>query len=160
MKKTTTYLVAIIAAVALLTACGEGTNNTKNQQTDADTSVKTSSETPNKNTEATNNTKPVKTISDDKKGEGTKANNTQEAFVEGVFQEIEQGDLFHFIIKDAQSKTHDFWVFKPDATYQTIEADQAKYKGRKIKVFYKKTKKYIENAGGEIAFEEYVKAEL
>ncbi|EAY27031.1 hypothetical protein [Microscilla marina] len=160
MKKTTNYLVAIIAAVTLLAACGEGTNNTKNQQAKADTNAKTNSETSNKNTETTGNTKPAKTTSDDKKGEETKAEGTQEAFVEGIFQEIEQGDLFHFIIKDAQGKTHDFWVFKPDATYQTIEADQAKYKGRKIKVFYKKTKKYIENAGGEIAFEEYVKAEL
>lgn len=164
MKKLTTYLMAMFVAVALLTACGGGNTNTANTKTDADTAAKTSNDasatdvTPKKKETKTAKNDTTNTASDStSKDTSTTA---QGKFVEGTFVEIEQGDLFHFIVKDEQGKSYDFWVMKTDATYEKISLDQAKYKGKKIKVFYKKSKKFIENAGGEIEFQEYVKAEL
>lgn len=162
MKKVTTYLIAMFVAMALFTACGGDNTDTNNQKTDADTAAKTSNDASAMDvTPAKTETNTVKSDTANTASDSThQTDTTQGKFVEGTFQEIEQGDLFHFIVKDAQGKSHDFWVMKPDATYETISADQAKYKGKKIKVFYKKSKKFIENAGGEVEFEEYVKAEL
>ena len=164
MKKLTTYLMAMFVAVALLTACGGGNNtNTDNTKTDADTAAKTNNDasamdvTPKKTETETPKNDTTNTTSDSTSKETSTA---QGDFVEGTFEQIEQGDLFHFIVKDEQGKSYDFWVMKTDATYEKISLDQAKYKGKKIKVFYKKSKKFIENAGGEIEFQEYVKAEL
>lgn len=167
MKKVTTYLMAIFVAVALLTACGGGSNtNTENTTTDADTAAKTSNDasatdvTPQKKEAETVKNDTTNTASDSTSTSKDTSATAQEKFVEGTFVEIEQGDLFHFIVKDDQGKSYDFWVMKTDATYEKISLDQAKYKGKKIKVFYKESKKFIENAGGEIEFQEYVKAEL
>lgn len=66
---------------------------------------------------------------------------------EGTFAGIEQGDYAHFLIKDKQGKPASFIILRPDASVESFIKNEAKLKGRKIRVHWKEEK--IPQAGNE-----------
>lgn len=169
MKRFATYLLAIATSAFLLTACGGKTQEKGTQNDVTKETIANSKTTDNKDSKPTggesanSNTSEETTVakaSDSKEGETVESPKTDAKFVEGTFTGLEQGDLFYFNIKDKAGKDHSFTVMKTDAVYEKISAKPEEYKGKKMKVYYKKVKKFIENAGGNVEFEEYIKAEL
>lgn len=154
MKKITTYLILCLFSLSILTACGGSDKDAAGDQgvtesADAKASEKSADESIHAKNE------------DNTQGKSSeKVDSNQQKVIEGTFMGLQQGDLFYFNIKDNSGKTWSLIVMKTDATYEKISANPAQYKGKKMKVTYKKTTKHIENNGGNMTFDEYLKAEV
>lgn len=110
-----------------------------------------SEETPKDSTAVTTETAPKEEV----------ANNTTQQETVGTFLGLEQGDYFYFKVKpDDGSEEKSFMVLNTDETYKQIEADPAKYKDAKVKVYWQAKKQNIPEAGGEMDIQEYIKAEI
>ena len=169
MKKLTYCLLISLFSLTLLTACGGGeSKNTDDEKTDTSTATadtkkgeSTSNETANTDGNTDGSTAKDTTATTGSEDGTTKDDTaTSDTFVEGTFTGLEQGDLFYFNLKDANGKDWSFTVMKTDDTYEKISKDEAAYKGKKIKVYYKKESKFVEQAGGNVEMMSYKKAEI
>lgn len=168
MKKHTYYLLIGLFSMILLTACGGGESKNTEDKTDTTTATadntkgeSNSSDTANTDGNTDSNTAKDTTATTGSE-DGTAQDDTaaSDTFVEGTFTGLEQGDLFYFNLKDANGKDWSFTVMKTDDTYEKISKDEAAYKGKKIKVYYKKESKFVEQAGGNVEMMSYKKAEI
>ncbi|OJJ13954.1 hypothetical protein BKI52_45130 [marine bacterium AO1-C] len=173
MKKLTYYGLISVFSLIFLAACGGGNTNTEEKQdttaiADGKKGESTNTETAKNegNTESSDNTTKdttaEKTTTEDStkvKGEKGEADKDLK-FVDGTFIQLDQGDLFYLQLQDNKGKNWTFTVRQTDAMYEQISQREIEFVNKKMRVYYKKEKQFIENAGGEVEMLFYKKAEL
>lgn len=135
--------IIFIILLSLAFACG----GEKSEKTDAE--KKDSSETVKNESEKSESKEEKKADSDAK-----------EEVLEGTFAGLEQGDYFYFKVKSENGEEKSLMVLHPDKTYEEIEANPQKFIGKKVKVYWVKSKENIPENGGETEVEKYLRAEV
>jgi hypothetical protein len=104
----------------------------------------------------------IETVTEDKKEakEDKPKADVAEEVLEGTFLGIEQGDYAYFKVKAANGDEKSLMVLDTDETYQKIEAAPDKFVGKKVKVYWTKSKENIPENGGEMEVEKYLRAEV
>lgn len=78
---------------------------------------------------------------------------------EGVFLGIEEGDYPHWQMKTADGKELSFFILKSDATIDPVLERPKRFKGRRCRVQWKRSKEDIPEAGGKIELEQVLSVE-
>ena len=68
---------------------------------------------------------------------------------DGTFAGIEQGDYAHFRLKSAKGKEESFFILRPDKSVDSYLKNEAKLKGRKVRVHWEERDEQIPEAGGK-----------
>ncbi|MBS2038899.1 hypothetical protein JST97_28210 [bacterium] len=77
----------------------------------------------------------------------------------GVIQNVEAGDYFHVVIKDAKGKEHSFFLGN-HKSFDPLVAKPNAYKGKKARVHWHSVEKNIPEAGGKMKIEEATSIEI
>lgn len=78
----------------------------------------------------------------------------------GQFLGVEQGDYMHLQIRDDRGQTKSFWCL--DEACRPVESieDQKKLVGKKVRIHWRKVKKFLEPAGEDVELELVTKIEF
>ncbi|GAT32496.1 hypothetical protein TSACC_2895 [Terrimicrobium sacchariphilum] len=69
-------------------------------------------------------------------------------FTEGKFLRIDEGDYFHWVMKDnATGEEATYFILKPDASVEAVVSDPEKFVGKKCRVTWKESTERIPEAG-------------
>ncbi len=69
---------------------------------------------------------------------------------EGKFLRIDEGDYFHWVMKDSESGEEvDYFILKPDASVEAVTDDPDKFVGKKCRVTWKESTENLPEAGGK-----------
>ncbi len=69
-------------------------------------------------------------------------------FTEGKFLRIDEGDYFHWVMKDdATGEEATYFILKPDAAVEAVVSDPEKFVGKKCRVTWKESTERIPEAG-------------
>lgn len=79
--------------------------------------------------------------------------------VEGTFVGVEEGDYFHWNMKDKAGEDVSFFILQADASVDKVLENAAAYAGKKCRVTVKKSKETIPEAGGKIEVEQILSVE-
>lgn len=71
----------------------------------------------------------------------------------GTLREVQVGDYYHLVIRDAKGKDHELWVGN-DKSFDGLVKSPEKFKGRRVKVRWHTVEKEIPEAGGKIKIDE------
>lgn len=78
---------------------------------------------------------------------------------EGTFSGIQEGDYFHWVMKDRKGEERSFFILQPTSAIERVLADPQEYEGRKCRITFKKSKESLPEAGGEVEIEQIVSVE-
>ncbi|TDU73271.1 hypothetical protein EI77_01740 [Prosthecobacter fusiformis] len=91
-----------------------------------------------------------------KKGSAAASNAQAMQVLEGVFVGIEEGDYFHWNMRNSAGEDVSFFMLQPDASVEKVIASPEKFIGRKCQVTWKKSTENIPEAGGKMEIEQII----
>lgn len=69
---------------------------------------------------------------------------------EGKFLRIDEGDYFHWVMKDAETGDEvSYFIIKPDASVEAVTDNPEKFVGKKCRVTWKESTENLPEAGGK-----------
>lgn len=77
----------------------------------------------------------------------------------GTVREVQVGDYYHLVVRDAKGKDHNFFVGK-DKSFDALVKNPEKFKGRKVKVRWHTVEREIPEAGGKLKIDEATAVEF
>ncbi len=77
----------------------------------------------------------------------------------GVIREVQAGDYYHLVVRDAQGKDHSFFVGN-HKSFDALVDKPEKFRGKKVRVRWHSVEKHIPEAGGKMKIEEATSMEL
>lgn len=78
------------------------------------------------------------TLADSAKSQGT---------AEGTFLRIDEGDYFHFVMKDEQGEEQSYFILKPDRSLEQVIHSPDKYIGKKCRITFQESAELLPEAG-------------
>ena len=78
---------------------------------------------------------------------------------DGTFVRIDEGDYFHFVIKDAKGEEVSFFILKGDKSVDKVTDEPGKFVGKKCKVKWKTLTENIPEAGGKMEIDQILSVE-
>ena len=77
-------------------------------------------------------------LADSSKSQGT---------AEGTFLRIDEGDYFHFVMKDEQGEEQSYFILKPDKSLEQVTDTPDKYVGKKCRITFQESEELLPEAG-------------
>lgn len=78
---------------------------------------------------------------------------------DGTFVRIDEGDYFHFVIKDAKGEEVSFFILKGDKSVDKVTDEPEKFAGKKCRVKWKTSTENIPEAGGKMEIDQILSVE-
>ena len=66
---------------------------------------------------------------------------------EGTFLRLDEGDYFHFVIKDGQGEERSYFILKPDRSTQAVLDAPDNFVGKKCRVIFQESEELLPEAG-------------
>lgn len=89
-----------------------------------------------------------KVLAPKKSTTGAAVKSAKSRFTEGKFLRIDEGDYFHWVMKDGTTGDEaTYFILKPDATVEAVVSDPEKFVGKKCRVAWKQSTEKIPEAG-------------
>jgi len=79
--------------------------------------------------------------------------------IEGVFVGIEEGDYFHWNMRNTQGDDLSFFILKTDASVDKVIDNPQAFTGKKCRITWKKSAENIPEAGGKMQIEQILSVE-
>jgi hypothetical protein len=77
----------------------------------------------------------------------------------GVIREVQVGDYYHLVVRDARGKDHSFFVGNHKSFNALVDKPE-KFRGKRVRVHWHSVEKHIPEAGGKMKIEEATSMEL
>lgn len=82
-----------------------------------------------------------------------------EQVIEGSFLGIEEGDYFHWNMRDATGRERSFFILNPDSTVDKVIANPEAFVGKKCRISWQRSEETIPEAGGKMQVEQILRVE-
>jgi len=76
---------------------------------------------------------------------------------EGTFLRIDEGDYFHFVMKDKKGEEQSYFILKPDPSVETVIDSPEKYVGKKCRVTFLESEEFLPEAGQKMKISQVLK---